>query len=360
MKKIMTIVGARPQFVKAAIVSRALQKKTQLREILVHTGQHFDNNMSAVFFEELELPPIVHQLQVNSTKHGQQTAEMLTAIEAVLLEEKPDVVLIYGDTNSTLAGGLAAAKLHIPLAHVEAGLRSYNRKMPEEINRVVVDHLSELLFTPTKTATANLLREGLSAAKIMEVGDVMYDAALYYGEKAARNSSILNQLQSQPKQYILATIHRAENTDDPHRLFIIFSALEKIAKNIKLLMPLHPRTKKALAQYHPHLLANANLVILEPLGFLDMIMLEKHAKLIITDSGGVQKEAFFYQVPCVTLRGETEWLETVELQWNRIVEPTQAALIYDQVLQALETVGLREHYPYGQGEAAEQIAQYFA
>lgn len=358
MKKIVTVVGARPQFVKAAIVSRALQNKVGVKEILVHTGQHFDANMSQVFFNELEIPDIVHQLEVSSSLHGKQTGDMLTAIEKVLIEEKPDSVLVYGDTNSTLAAGLAAAKLHIPLVHVEAGLRSYNRKMPEEINRVVVDHLSEVLFTPTKTATTNLIREGFSMASITEVGDVMYDAALYYGTKASLSSHILDQLNYQNKPYILATIHRAENTNDPERLSIIFSALDKIAQVLPIIMPLHPRTQKLIEQDHPHLLANTAIQQIEPVGFLDMIMLEKHAQLIITDSGGVQKEAFFYQVPCVTLRTETEWLETVELKWNRVVEPKTTAGIYDQVLQALGTQGFREHYPYGDGKAAERIAHH--
>lgn len=358
MKKILTVVGARPQFVKAAIVSRALQKKSSLNEILVHTGQHFDANMSQVFFDELEIPKIAHQLKVSTGFHGKQTGEMLTAIEGVLLEEKPDCLLIFGDTNSTLAASLAAAKLHIPIAHVEAGLRSYNRKMPEEVNRIVADHLSEILFVPTKTAAANLLREGFPVSRIIEVGDVMYDAALYYGEKASRTSKILAQLNFKNSPYILATIHRAENTDDLERLGSIFMALDKISKNLPLIMPLHPRTRKAIAQHHPHLLAASTIHFIEPVGFLDMIMLEKQAQLIVTDSGGVQKEAFFYQVPCVTLREETEWVETVELKWNRVVKPSDDNIIYEQVSQALNTKGTRESYPYGQGNAADKIAHY--
>lgn len=292
MKKILTVVGARPQFVKAAIVSRALQKQPGLKEILVHTGQHFDANMSQIFFDELELPPIAHQLQVTTGMHGKQTGEMLVALEQVFIDEKPDYLLIYGDTNSTLAAALAAAKLHIPIAHVEAGLRSYNRKMPEEVNRIVADQLSDILFTPTQLATTTLRQEGFPAARIREVGDVMYDAALYYGEKAQGHSQILSKL-NRNDAYILATIHRAENTDDYARLLVIFTALEKISKTLPIVMPLHPRTHKVIAAHYPHLLTNTNIQLIEPVGFLDMISLEKQAKLIITDSGGVQKEAFF-------------------------------------------------------------------
>lgn len=360
MKKILTVVGARPQFVKAAIVSRALKKEPNLNEVLVHTGQHYDNNMSQIFLDELEIPKITHQLSVSTGMHGKQTGEMLVRIEDVLIKEKPDYLLIYGDTNSTLAASLAAAKLHIPIAHVEAGLRSYNRKMPEEVNRIVADQLSEILFAPTKTAVANLKREGFPESRILEVGDVMYDAALYYGDKAEKTSRILDKLNLQNTPYILATIHRAENTDDHERLLIIFTALDKISKTLPIIMPLHPRTQKVIAQHFPQLLVNTKLRIIEPIGFLDMIMLEKQAKLIITDSGGVQKEAFFYQVPCVTLREETEWLETVELKWNRVVKPSHPTIIYDQVFQALDTQGISEQHPYGKGKAANLITQYLA
>lgn len=358
MKKIVTIIGARPQFVKAAIVSRALQQATDLQEVLVHTGQHYDANMSSMFFAELEMPAINYQLATGSGSHAQQTGVMLVAIEEVLIKEKPEVLLIYGDTNSTLAGALAAAKLHIPIAHVEAGLRSFNRKMPEEINRIVADQLAHILFTPTKQAVTNLQKEGFAAERIITVGDVMYDAALYYGHKAKQHSAILNKLAVREQQYILTTIHRAENTDDSHKLYTIFTALTHIAHSMPVVMPLHPRTRKALSSQHPQLLKNSAIHFIEPVGFLDMMMLEKHAALIITDSGGVQKEAFYYQVPCITLRDETEWLETVDLGWNHVVPPTDPKTIAQQVLQAIGTQGTRDQHPYGKGNAAQLITKY--
>lgn len=360
MKKIMTIIGARPQFIKAAVVSKALLKQPAIEEIIVHTGQHYDANMSQIFFEELEIPQPHFQLGVGSGPQGKQTGNMLIAIEQLLLQEKPDLILIYGDTNSTLAGALAGAKLHIPIAHVEAGLRSYNRKMPEEINRLIADQLSTVLFTPTAQAVKNLQHEGYPAAKIVEVGDVMYDAALYYSEKALQKSDILKRLNDQPGEYILATIHRAENTDDPSRLRIIFDALQRLSQSQAIVMPLHPRTRNLVNQYFPELLENLSIHIIEPVGFLDMVMLEKHAALIMTDSGGVQKEAFFYQVPCVTLREETEWTETVELGWNTLVTPHHAKEIHDLTLQALGRRGIDNHYPFGKGNASALIAQYLS
>lgn len=358
MKKIITIVGARPQFIKAAIVSRALKQQSSFQEILVHTGQHYDNNMSQIFFDELEIHKIDYQLNVGSGGQGKQTGEMLSLIENVLLQEKPDWVLIYGDTNSTLAGALAAAKLHIPIAHVEAGLRSYNRKMPEEINRIIADQLSEILFTPTEQAVLNLQKEGYSTDRIITIGDVMYDSALYYGEKAQRHSQILDALNYKKQDFILATIHRAENTDNHARLQIIFNALNQLCDTLPVVMPLHPRTRKTLANHFPELLKNTRIHIREPLGFLDMIMLEKNAALIITDSGGVQKEAFFYGIPCITLRDETEWVETIDLNWNHLVKPDNETEIISQAIKSIGIQGKNGQFPYGKGNAAALIAEW--
>lgn len=355
MKKIMTVIGARPQFIKAAVVSRLLHHENNIEEIIVHTGQHYDTNMSQIFFDELAIPKIDHHLNVGSALHGKQTGEMISNIENLLIETKPDFLLIYGDTNSTLAGALAAAKLHIPIAHVEAGLRSYNRKMPEEINRIIADQLSNILFTPTTQAVNNLIQEGYDPSRIIEVGDVMYDAACFYVKKALNESQILEKLNVEKKNYLLATIHRPENTDDVDKLNNIFTALDKLTQELTIIMPLHPRTRKMLNQHLPMLLNNSSIHIIEPVGFLDMVMLEKHASLIVTDSGGIQKEAFFYQVPCVTLREQTEWVETVELGWNHLVKPESVDMIHDQILQVLGTSGLCDQYPYGKGDAGERI-----
>lgn len=358
MKKIITVIGARPQFVKAAIVSKAIHKQSSLHEIIIHTGQHYDTNMSKIFFDELEIPHPHFQLGIGSDTHGKQTAEMIIAIEQLLLQEKPDLLLIYGDTNSTLAGALAAAKLHIPIAHVEAGLRSFNRHMPEEINRIIADQLSSVLFTPTTQAKRNLKKEGYEDAQIVPVGDVMYDAALFYAEKAEQESTIFKRLYQKHRDYILATIHRAENTNDLTRLSAIFNALNHLSESHTIIMPLHPRTQKLINQHFPQLLQNSTIHILEPVGFLDMIMLEKNAALILTDSGGVQKEAFFYQIPCVTLRDETEWTETVELGWNTLVKPDDANAIYNEALRTLGKSGMTHQYPFGKGNASELIAEY--
>lgn len=351
----VTVVGARPQFIKAATVSRVLRSAPGVREILVHTGQHYDENMSAVFFTELEIPSPDYHLGVASGTHGAQTGRMLEAIERVLLAEKPDWALVYGDTNSTLAGALAAVKLHIPVAHVEAGLRSFNRRMPEEINRVLVDHASDLLFAPTRAAVENLCKEGLPETRIHLVGDVMYDAALYYRAKAERASRILQQLNLRPKEYILATVHRAENTDDPARLRVIIEGLRNAAKEMPVVMPLHPRTRAALEQAALYPEAVRYLRLINPVGYLDMVMLEQNARLIVTDSGGVQKEAFFCRVPCVTLREETEWVELVELGWNRLVSPVSAVDVAAEIAMGLNIKGT-EGMPYGDGHAANEIA----
>ena len=299
--KLMSIIGARPQFIKAAIVSRLLREEGDIDEILVHTGQHYDHNMSRIFFDELEIREPEVNLGIGGGNHGEQTGKMIVRIEELMLENKPDLVLVYGDTNSTLAGSLAAAKLHIPLAHVEAGLRSYNKQMPEEINRILTDHVSDILFTPSDTATQNLLKEGIDAQKIDQVGDVMYDATLYYQEKAENQSDVLSHLKLKPKSYSLVTIHREENTDNPERLLEIFKSLENLAKSHKLILPLHPRTRKQL-EASGFDKKRSLVQFIDPVGYLDMLLLEKFAKVIITDSGGIQKEAYFQDIPCVTRR----------------------------------------------------------
>jgi UDP-GlcNAc3NAcA epimerase len=307
--KMVTIVGARPQFIKAAAVSRVL--RASCREVLVHTGQHYDGNMSQVFFDELEIPRPDYFLEIGSGRHGAQTGAMLGAIEEVLLKEAPDRVLVYGDTNSTLAGALAAAKLHIPVAHVEAGLRSFNRRMPEELNRVLTDHLADLLFCPSQTAVSNLAAEGIVSG-VHRVGDVMHEALMHAVAVAHEKSDAGRRLGVTPGGYALATIHRAENTDDLARLARLMTALQEISRTMPVLFPVHPRTRSRL----PALADSAGLRLLEPLGYLDMVRLEAEAAVILTDSGGIQKEAYWLRVPCVTLRDETEWVETVQQGWN--------------------------------------------
>ncbi|KJS10379.1 MAG: UDP-N-acetylglucosamine 2-epimerase [Peptococcaceae bacterium BRH_c8a] len=356
--RIVTIVGARPQFIKAATVSRVLRK--QHTEILIHTGQHYDYNMSEVFFKQLELPQPDYNLGIVSKTHGSQTGRMLESIEKVLIKEKPHRVLVYGDTNSTLAGALAAAKLHIPVAHVEAGLRSFNRSMPEEINRILTDHTADLLFAPTKVATENLCREGIPQERIHLVGDVMYDATLFYNEKAHRESRILNLLGLDPKSYILVTIHRAENTDDSSRLRAIVEGLSKVAKDIPIIFPIHPRTRKALESYGYLAEAEVCLRLIEPVGYLDMVMLEKNARLIATDSGGVQKEAFFNKVTCVTLRSETEWVELVKTNWNYLVYPLSGDNVAREVYVALSAPPGLEINLYGDGRSVGKIVRKIA
>lgn len=353
--KVVSIVGARPQFIKAAMVSRALRATGQVREVLVHTGQHYDDNMSRIFFGELEIPEPDYNLGVGSASHGAQTGRMLEAIERVLVAERPDWVLVYGDTNSTLAGALAAVKLHIPVAHVEAGLRSFNRSMPEEINRVLTDHASDLLFAPTATAVANLKREGIPDERIHLVGDVMYDATLFYGAKAEQQSRILERLGLRPKSYVLATVHRAENTDDPRRLEAIFKGLAFVAESIPVLVPLHPRTRTALERAGLFDRGLGGLTLIEPVGYLDALMLERNAAVIATDSGGVQKEAFWWRVPCVTLRAETEWQELVELKWVSLVYPSDPRAVARAVLMRLNDLG-QEGNPHGDGASSERVA----
>jgi UDP-GlcNAc3NAcA epimerase len=359
MKKVLTVVGARPQFIKAAVVSHAIASSGEMREIMVHTGQHYDDNMSRAFFQDLQIPSPAHNLGIGSGPHGLQTGRMLERLEAVMLEIGPDTVLVYGDTNSTLAGALAAAKLNIPVGHVEAGLRSYNRRMPEETNRIVSDHLSTLLFVPTQTAAENLAREGIPAERVHLTGDVMYDAAIHYGKRADRESHVLQELGLQSKEYILTTIHRAENTDTASRLTAIVEALVTTAREFRIVFPLHPRTRASLRQAGLLSLLEGALCITEPAGYLEMIALEKNARLIVTDSGGVQKEAFFYRVPCITLRDETEWVELVQGGWNRCVSP---ALGMQAIVESLREWGTSFSPPthtdafYGDGKASQAIA----
>lgn len=353
LMKLVTVIGARPQFVKAAVISRAIRQNGSFQEILLHSGQHYDENMSDIFFDEMEIPHPDHNLGVGSGAHGAQTGRMLEGIEKVLLQEKPDKVLVYGDTNSTLAGTLAAAKLHIPVYHLESGLRSFNRRMPEEINRIVADHLAERLYVPTETALKNLRKEGIDESRIMISGDVMYDAALFYFKKAQSQSKVLQQLGLGPKSYILSTIHRAENTDHPARLTNILEALAEL--NETVVLPLHPRTQAVIKKNPVLAKLLEKLRVIEPVGYLDMVMLEHHSKCIVTDSGGVQKEAFFFGVNCVTLRDETEWVELVQLGCNFLTPPLSKEVILRNTAQALATPFTCKAAPYGKGNAGEVI-----
>jgi len=349
--KIVSVVGARPQFVKAAVLSRALRCHSSLKEVLVHTGQHYDREMDQVFFEELQIPAPAYNLGVGSGSHAVQTAEMLRRLEEVLEREAPQRVLTYGDTNSTLAGALTAAKLHIPVDHVEAGLRSFNRAMPEEINRIIGDHLASLLFCPTETAVENLKREGITTG-VHHVGDVMYDAALLFGEMSRSADALLEQVHVVPQNYLLMTLHRAENTEHKDQLARFFFGLGEL--DMPVLFPVHPRTAKVMEQFGISVPGNVRCI--PPASYLQMLSLEKHARAILTDSGGVQKEAYFLRVPCLTLRKETEWVETVQTGWNRLVGLDPEAL----------QQGLKEHWNgtarsscdcFGDGRSAERIAQ---
>lgn len=335
--KILTIVGARPQFVKAATITRAVKHHPSLKEVMVHTGQHFDSNMSDIFFQELDIPEPRYNLEIHGGTHGAMTGRMMEKLEAVVIRESPDLVLVYGDTNSTLAGALVAAKLSLPVAHVEAGLRSFNRAMPEEINRVVADHLSSLLLCPTTAAVDNLRDEGLTEG-VHHVGDVMYDATLFALERANDSSSILEDLGLQDGGYALATLHRAENTDDPVALKRAIAWLQTASRDQQVVIPLHPRTHAAAERYG---LDFAGLTVCPPVGFLDMTRLLASATAVFTDSGGLQKEAYFHRKPCVTLRGETEWVETLAAGWNRLWDgPDYEAR--------------REIADYGDGHSAER------
>ncbi len=348
--KIVAIVGARPQFIKAAPVSFAL-RDAGIDEYLIHTGQHYDHKMSQVFFDEMGIPKPDVNLGVGSGNHGWQTGQMLMHIEEVLLAEKPDWVLVYGDTNSTLAGALAAVKSHIPVVHVEAGLRSFNREMPEEHNRILTDHCANLLFCPTQTAVNNLAKEGVVKG-VHLVGDTMYDAVLQFAEIARQRSTILQNLSLEPKHYLLATVHRPYNTDVPKNLRNILGAFTDSGEPI--VFPVHPRTRKKIDELGKLEDLAPNIKLISPVGYLDMLMLEQNARLILTDSGGMQKEAYFFAVPCITLRPETEWVETVEAGWNQVVGT--ATQMVAQVVQNFQPPKERPML-YGDGQAAEQIAK---
>ena len=346
--KIVTILGARPQFIKAGNVSRAIAKCKEMQEVIVHTGQHFDANMSDIFFDEMKIPKPNYNLNINGLGHGAMTGQMLEKIEEVLLKEVPDWVIVYGDTNSTIAGALAASKLHIKVAHVEAGLRSFNMNMPEEVNRILTDRISNILFCPTQSAVDNLEKEGHRRFNIQIVknGDVMQDGALFYKDFARKPNIEL------ADTYILSTVHRAENTDDPTRLKAIFEALNSIAKEMQIVLPLHPRTKNILNNLKLNI---QNLTLIDPVGYLEMVYLIKNAKMIMTDSGGLQKEAFFFEKPCITLRDETEWVELVENGFNVLAGANR-----DKIIDLYHRYEFNNDFSvnlYGSGKASEKIVE---
>lgn len=371
MKKIITIIGARPQIIKAAALSRAIKKhfSEQIEEIIVHTGQHYDENMSAVFFEELGIPKPDYNLNVGSGKHGAQTAKMILGLEEILIEHKPNALVVYGDTNSTLAGAIAASKIHIPIVHIEAGLRSFNKSMPEEINRIMCDHVSTLLFSPTQAGYQNLIHEGfkdleespysMDRPKIYHCGDVMYDNSLYFSLVAKEKSTVLRDYDLTDGKFILGTIHRDHNTDDPVRLTAIFEALLEIAQKTPIVLPLHPRTNKMMKtvlseELNQQIENNRNLKLIPPVSFLDMVSLEDSSQMIITDSGGVQKESYFFKKPCLILRPQTEWVEIVEAGTAKICDADK-----DKILSSYRY--FMDHPPqnfkaiFGDGMAAEFI-----
>lgn len=375
MIKLVTIIGARPQIIKAAALSRIISNQfaDQIHEIIVHTGQHYDSNMSQVFFDELGIPAPDYNLAVGSGSHGIQTARMIEGIEVVLKNEMPDFIVLYGDTNSTLAGAVAAAKLHIPIAHIEAGLRSFNKSMPEEINRIMCDHASTLLFSPTRTGISNLIREGFTEGLkppfsndrpgVFHCGDIMYDNSLYFASVAAHKSDILTRCKVESWPYILATIHRDNNTDIPSRLNAIFSAINTISldQHVDVIMPLHPRTSALLHQnLNPGLLsavqANSKMHIIQPVSFLDMIQLERNAALMVTDSGGVQKEAYFFGKPCIIARPETEWVEIIDAGAGAICDADEKKIVSEALFFLSNPP---QSYPpvFGDGNAAAFICQ---
>lgn len=346
--KVTSILGVRPQFVKASVVSRELRKKHE--EILIHTGQHYDYQMNKVFFEQLNIPEPDYHLDIGSGTHGYQTGEMLKKIEEVLLKEKPDIVLTYGDTNSTLAGALAASKLQIKTAHVESGLRSFDRSMPEEVNRILTDHCSDILFCPTQNAVDNLRNEGITE-NVHLTGDVMADSLLYNREIAENKSTILNDLGLKSKGYLVATIHRASNTDNERNLKNIVDAFSEL--NETIIFPLHPRTEKFLKKYGFYERLKSSVILTQPLGFLEFIKLMTHAKMILTDSGGVQKEAYILKVPCITLRENTEWIETVDDGWNVLVGTDKEKIVnlVDEFTPSIKTYQNR----FGNGDACKRV-----
>ncbi len=346
--KIITIIGARPQFIKAAALSREMCKFKDINEVIIHTGQHYDNNMSDIFFQEMSIPKPKYNLGIGGTTHGKMTGRQLEKIEEILITEKPNFVLVYGDTNSTLAGALAAAKLHIPVAHIESGLRSFNKKMPEEINRILTDHISDILFVPTKDAISNLINEGIDISKIINVGDVMYDAALFYKDKAIK-PIWFDKLNLH--NFILCTIHRAENTDSKFSLSRIFEGLCNSRK--KILLPLHPRTLEKIKIFEINI--SDNIIIVPPTGYLEMVWLEMNCEMIVTDSGGVQKEAFFHNKFCVTLREQTEWNELVDSGWNELVGNNVEQL--EKIITNFKIPSEKFDF-YGNGDACHKILKY--
>ena len=372
--RIITVIGARPQIIKAAALSRVILNDFQeIEEIIVHTGQHYDKNMSDVFFTELEIPKPQVNLKVGSSSHGAQTALMIEKIEKVMLEHSPNAVVVYGDTNSTLATAIAASKLHVPIVHIESGLRSFNKKMPEEVNRILCDHVSTLLFSPTKSGFNNLLKEGFSKEKsnnasadfpnIYHCGDIMYDNSLYFSKLSDENSDILEKLNVQNEKFILATVHRNDNTDSKIKLKDLFSTFLQITEihQLKIILPLHPRTSKMMEQLLDSKLLKkiqeSNLLtIIDPASFLDMIALEKNAELIITDSGGVQKEAYFFKKPCIILRPQTEWVEIVETK-SAVISDTNSKIILEATERFLSNPDLKFPEVFGDGNAASFIAK---
>lgn len=351
--KILTILGARPQFIKAAALSRAFRNYTEIKEVIVHTGQHFDQNMSDIFFEEMDIPKPNYFLDINSLNHGAMTGRMMEKIEEIIENENPDYVLVYGDTNSTLAGAITAKKRHIKLIHVEAGLRSFNMNMPEEINRILTDRISDYLFCPTPQAQKNLIEEGFENfdCKVEVVGDVMEDAVRFYSEKANKVSKIL--IENNLEEYVLCTIHRQENTDDLARLTQIINAINEISSTIQVVLPLHPRTKAIISKNNLQL----NAKIIDPVGYLDMLSLTKNTKLVLTDSGGLQKEAFMLKKFCITLRDETEWVELVENGVN-FLAGADTKKIVSLALNKLKTPFTCDKNLYGGGKASEKIVDY--
>ncbi|MFT4645891.1 MAG: UDP-GlcNAc3NAcA epimerase [Planctomycetota bacterium] len=344
--KILTILGARPQFIKAGTLSRYISQVSNVEEVIVHTGQHYDVNMSEVFFEELKIPKPDHNLSLGALSHGAMTGRMIEEIEKVALKELPDWIVVYGDTNSTLAGAIVASKLHIRLAHIEAGLRSYNMNMPEEVNRVLTDRISNILFTPTNTASDNLKKEGyqnLDFSKVVFSGDIMYEGAKYYSKFARKPNYEL------PKSFILSTIHRAETTDNEDNLRSVISALNTISKTTQVVVPMHPRTKKIISDKN----INIEFKVIEPVGYLEMIWLIKNCKGVITDSGGLQKEAFFFDKKCITMRTETEWVELIELGVNELVGYDIEKII--SASNKLDNFPKLDVYPYGHGNTSEIV-----
>ena len=361
--KIVTIIGARPQIIKAAALSRAIRShySDRIQEVIVHTGQHYDDNMSQVFFDELGVPKPDHNLHVGSASHGVQTAKMIEGIEKVLVDEQPDCIVLYGDTNSTLAGAVAASKIHVPIVHIEAGLRSFNKSMPEEINRIVCDHCSTLLFTPTQAGVDNLTREGFKVnnegpnnidnPNVYHCGDIMYDNSLHFSKIAEEKSNLLKHLNLESKPFVLATLHRDGNTDFPERLDAILDAITQLSKEITIVLPMHPRTRKKAAHFHAD-----NVIVTEPVSFLEMIQLEKHANLVMTDSGGVQKEAYFFKKPCAILRPETEWVEIVKTKAATLVDADKAKIL-ETSRNYLQHPPVEFPEIFGDGHAAEFILE---